>query len=657
MKLNDLKINENCENRLKPLYYFKCFVENQKENYIKKLKNDFFDRVTANIDWRYRNSVKILITSILDENDLIDKDIVIANFLKYSETNKLEQLSKNSLVIKQSVKKFFDFSEIERKEVFKEIAKIMQKEEWNYYEVLENKMKDFFSLDDVIYNTIINEKYSYIKCPKMEIFLYNSGLSITFLDNNKYSIIRRTKEEIEFIIKYIDLTKLKIIENDEQLKKNNYSSYVVVDNIYYEINIGFINIIKALLRIKDKLNSCELVKIAISRNYIIDNNCRKDTIHVAEEINQNKKYYFDIAKFFNGSEFMDKDMVIEFSEKAIKEGVPGAYFLLSNAYIKDKQYSKAREYLEEAFNKRIQGSFEKLQNLNSRENELKKYKYRKDFIDEKFDFIFKEFEDITRKECYTMNIKEDVVSIKDSKIYGEPYLPLGEEYPLGKDGNPLPLLIQINFEDINFILPGYPNKGILEVFADKEISYPLDYEIRYYEDINLKYQTIFPEIDVKNFIVNKPLKLINFRKEVTYMPVSDYRFNKILKSLLNKAYENEEMLKEVKSVLKQTSDKYSEYNGKLKKLLQDDITNKLACQYYHSPLMIGGYADFTQYDIRAHDEKEKTESLIKIDSNIRMGDKYPVLNIGDGGIINVLISKKDLKEKNFKNAIVTWDCC
>lgn len=53
--------------------------------------------------------------------------------------------------------------------------------------------------------------------------------------------------------------------------------------------------------------------------------------------------------------------------------------------------------------------------------------------------------------------------ILDDKVGGYPYLPKGADYPIGiVSGKPIPLLFQIKLGHVK--LPGYPNKGILEIF-------------------------------------------------------------------------------------------------------------------------------------------------------------------------------------------------
>lgn len=57
----------------------------------------------------------------------------------------------------------------------------------------------------------------------------------------------------------------------------------------------------------------------------------------------------------------------------------------------------------------------------------------------------------------------DALTVWQSKIGGEPYLPLDTAYPLDSNGNPLALLAQFNFAEIPS-LPNFPDKGILQFY-------------------------------------------------------------------------------------------------------------------------------------------------------------------------------------------------
>lgn len=67
-------------------------------------------------------------------------------------------------------------------------------------------------------------------------------------------------------------------------------------------------------------------------------------------------------------------------------------------------------------------------------------------MEEKFQKVIDIFKETTRKHCYSIDLLDEVPDILDDKIGGTPYLPVGEEYPVDKSGNPLALLLQINLK-------------------------------------------------------------------------------------------------------------------------------------------------------------------------------------------------------------------
>lgn len=241
----------------------------------------------------------------------------------------------------------------------------------------------------------------------------------------------------------------------------------------------------------------------------------------------------------------------------------------------------------------------------------------------------------TEKECYKIEIEEDAVpSIMDDKIGGLPYIPVGEEYPVDNNGNPMTLLIQINLANIK--LENYPQEGILEIFIDKECSWPCDYKVKYFKNI-IEYRKDITEINYENCIYDRPLK-IKLIKDVEHMPLSDFRFSKIMAQVIKEVADVElKNYSEIKEYFKENG--YDIYDELYK-------INKFSGN-------LGGYADFTQSDIRPiKNFEEKIECLVKIDSNLGHGIK-----IGDSGIVFAFVSKEDIKFANFENAIVDWDCC
>jgi uncharacterized protein YwqG len=63
--------------------------------------------------------------------------------------------------------------------------------------------------------------------------------------------------------------------------------------------------------------------------------------------------------------------------------------------------------------------------------------------------------------------KKGTTLLWESKFCGNPYVPIGYEYPKDKDGTPMKLLAQINFEEVPIISP-FPNKGILQFYISPE---------------------------------------------------------------------------------------------------------------------------------------------------------------------------------------------
>lgn len=253
---------------------------------------------------------------------------------------------------------------------------------------------------------------------------------------------------------------------------------------------------------------------------------------------------------------------------------------------------------------------------------------------EKLRKVIEIYKNKTKKECYEIVIdNSEDIRIKDNKIGGKAYMPKGEEYPLDEDGNPMILLIQINLKDIE--LDGYPKKGILEVFIDKECSWPADYKIKYFEE-NLEYRTDLPEFPSNNYIIKKPLK-IKLKKNIEHMPINDYRFANVMKEIIK-----EEIGIELKNY-KEIIDLFESNDIDLYNVFYEEMSILNG--------NIGGYADFTQTDPREIGDL-KEECLFKIDSNIGNG-----IMIGDCGIIFALISREDIEKGNFTNAVVDWDCC
>ena len=251
---------------------------------------------------------------------------------------------------------------------------------------------------------------------------------------------------------------------------------------------------------------------------------------------------------------------------------------------------------------------------------------------EKIDNILEKFKEFTKKDCFRIDIIDEIPEIFDNKIGGKPYLPVGIEYPKDQEGNYMPLLLQINLKDIE--LDGYPKEGIIEIFTDENVVYPCQYVVKYFKE-GLEYQKEFPEINTSQYICKDSYK-IKLSKDMSYMPINDYRFKDTICKIIN-----------------------TDYNLNLKKL--KEVDDFFGCDNWYEKfeenttyllITIGGYANFTQTDPRDYRVKDKEECLFKLDSYYN-SKKF---HIGDMGILFVLISQKDIKNYNFENAIVDWDC-
>jgi len=249
--------------------------------------------------------------------------------------------------------------------------------------------------------------------------------------------------------------------------------------------------------------------------------------------------------------------------------------------------------------------------------------------------VIEEYKQQTLKECYTINCVEGQPTILDDKIGGNPYLPINIEYPKDKNGNYMPLLIQINLKNIDLV--DYPKKGILEVFVSKDFDYPSEYVIKYFEE-GLEYQTEFPDIDLNNFVLSESIK-IELKKDITHMPLSDYRSKQNIYNAIQKVYGC--------GLVIDTKEYYKNYIT-----CTDNWYNEITKSLSIPKANIGGYADFTQQDPRFNDNEQKTECLLKIDSYL---DER--INIGDSGILFILIEPSDIKKCRFENATFDWDCC
>lgn len=221
-----------------------------------------------------------------------------------------------------------------------------------------------------------------------------------------------------------------------------------------------------------------------------------------------------------------------------------------------------------------------------------------------------------------------------SKIGGLPYLPQGSSYPTEKDGRPLFLLTQLNFEEIP-ALPHFPKKGILQFFIADNEMYGLDFEdasnqekfrVRYYMDIEKDETLLETDFSLLPEVENLPFKPVtsyplDFKLQKEYIPINDHAFETLF-----------------------GADFFSQFGR-----AEWDIQEKYSEQISSNGHKIGGYAFFTQQDPRQ--ANQAMQLLFQLDSDDKIDVQW-----GDMGVANFFISEKDLKNEIFSNVLYNWDC-
>lgn len=223
-------------------------------------------------------------------------------------------------------------------------------------------------------------------------------------------------------------------------------------------------------------------------------------------------------------------------------------------------------------------------------------------------------------------ISDEILSLTQSKFLGKPYLPINFEYPKDRNNRPMNLWAQINFAEIPS-LENYPTSGILQFFISSTDWYDMsDYKIIFHKNISENYQTEFSFLTdelYEDSPIYKEHKL-NFKKEMEFGGYEDFRFDFLFNG-------------------KDFWD-YRETLTENEKRLLDEIIDG-------SGHKIGGYAYFTQGDIRDNNKNLRNNLLLlQIDTDEQ-------IMFGDSGVANFFISPVDLKNQNFENVFFYWDCC
>lgn len=439
-----------------------------------------------------------------------------------------------------------------------------------------------------------------------------------FIFNNINKYVKFSLRNNEIILKYGEAKSntiewLKQYYHNEifiESIKNNIK--IVLDNKEYNLDNTFYELITYIINTEIEPTTNEIIAFAkkvewLGNSIEIRREYKRLTIvcyKVASEMGSSEADLLLARKYY--SVYTTRELAFPYYEKAIERGNVIAMLEIAK-YYQRRDENKFLKYVNLAIENKSQEANEMLK-------DFKKEKECKIIANE----ILEKIKERTNKECYEFVLNANEPSVLDSKIGGKPYLPIDERYPTSKDGSPMALLIQINFKGIN--LKNYPKDGIFQVFSNQDF-YKNEFLIKYYKKIDNFYQNEFPKLDLSEFITTEILK-IDLVKSNTFMPMSDQNFSNILKEIMSKYKRKSGLREEIEAIV------------------------------YPQPALLGGYADFTQNDVRKNKKyKEYTECLLKLDNQF-----YKKLEIGDMGIINILISKEDLINNELEKSIVVWDC-
>ena len=225
------------------------------------------------------------------------------------------------------------------------------------------------------------------------------------------------------------------------------------------------------------------------------------------------------------------------------------------------------------------------------------------------------------------NLLADSLDLKDSKFLGKPFFPADKDYPKDKEGKPMVMVAQLNFEEIPE-LEYFPKEGILQLFFSATDWYDGGSEIIYHpkEELSKEPMTDFSFLSNKDYDEMPSYKIhqLSFEKGTDKGGLEDFQFDYLFN--------------------KQT---YWDFVKSLTKEQQTIFYGYFSAAGHK----IGGYAEFTQGDPRDYNPKQMNDiQVLQIDVDDH-------IMFGDSGIGHIFISKEDLIQKDFSKAYFYWDCC
>ena len=210
----------------------------------------------------------------------------------------------------------------------------------------------------------------------------------------------------------------------------------------------------------------------------------------------------------------------------------------------------------------------------------------------------------------------------ESKCGGCPYLEKAEDYPRGKDGKPMMFLAQINLDDMP-PLEDFPEHGLLQFYIGDDDCFGLD--------------SVCKVIYIPEYKKDKSALLAENPFENDYIgdtPFTDEGKMKFKKTSMLIGTESEAF--------------YDKFSNKV----SDEEWDALYDLCYPEGSHVGGYPLFVQSSLPCYDNGELDVVLLQLDCDDECGIMF-----GDSGNCVFLISKEELKNRNFDNVVYDWQCC
>jgi uncharacterized protein YwqG len=244
-----------------------------------------------------------------------------------------------------------------------------------------------------------------------------------------------------------------------------------------------------------------------------------------------------------------------------------------------------------------------------------------------------------------------------SKFRGVAYLPKGQAYPRDPHGDPLVLLVQVNFAEMP-ALAGYPDRGLLQLFIAPDQSAEHVWGMASYDEKPWNDQRYFASLqDQRHFrvlfhpqVVTDPAQLdtpppvpaglnlpidgeaaMRFERDVEPVLIDDYRFAKVFGA---GAYEY-----------------FPRFGARSEDIGQAYVDFSRSW----SPAKVGGYASFVQEDPRQLQPDEDWLLLIEMQSGGYLGTDGFEIMWGDAGVGGLFIRRADLARRDFSKVAYYWD--